>query len=163
MKGVRRKEKEITDQEQMIGILNEARYVTLAMGDSDGPYLVTLTHVYDRERNAVYFHCAPEGRKLDILRKDNRVWGQALIDKGYVEGKCDHLYVTTQFKGTVRFVDDSSEKRRALEAMIKKNDRSPEKVISRQLTEKSVRDVTIGRVDIQLMTGKRSDKVVVSL
>ncbi len=160
---MRRKEKEITDRALMIRILDEAKYVTVGMTDVDGPYLVSLTHVYDEKRNALYFHCAREGRKVDILRRDNRVWGQALIDKGYVDGKCDHLFLTTQFKGTVSFVDDLSEKRHALEAMIRKNDPDPEVVIAEQLTKGSLARVNMGRIDIQLMTGKRSEKVVISL
>jgi len=147
----------------MIRIVNEARYVTVAMADADGPYLATLTHAYDEPRNAIYFHCAHEGRKVDALRKDNRVWGQALVDKGYVDGKCDHLYETTQFRGKVVFVQDPAEKRHALEIMIQKNETGPDAVIAEQVTDKSVARVNIGRIDIEYMSGKRADEVVVSL
>ncbi len=163
MKGIRRKEKEITERNEILGILDGTRFVTIAMADADGPYLATLTHVYDDQRNAIYFHCAKEGRKVEILRKDNRVWGQALIDKGYAEGSCDHLYETAQFKGRVTFVQDSAEKRHALEMMIRKNEKDPDVVIKKQLTEDSIRRVNIGRIDIDYLSGKRSDKVVVSL
>lgn len=163
MEGVRRNEKEITDRGEMIRILTQVKYVTIAMTDTDGPYLATLTHAYDEARDAIYFHCAQEGRKVDILRMDSRVWGQALIDKGYVEGKCDHLFEMTQFKGKVSFVQDPAEKRHALEVMIRKNDRHPEEVISEQLTEKSLARVNIGRIDVEYMSGKRSDTVVVSV
>ena len=146
----------------MLRILEEAKYITIAMSGSDGPYLATLTHSYDSGKNAIYFHCAQEGRKVDMLRKDNRVWGQAMKDLGYVEGKCDHLYESTQFKGRVVFVDAPEEKRHALGLLIRKNDRNPEEVIASQITDKSVRRVNIGRIDIEYMSGKRSDKVVVS-
>jgi nitroimidazol reductase NimA-like FMN-containing flavoprotein (pyridoxamine 5'-phosphate oxidase superfamily) len=163
MKGMRRKEKEITDRKEMVRILTEAKYVTVAMTDVDGPYLATLTHAYDPAKNAIYFHCASDGRKVDVLRRDNRVWGQALIDRGYVTGKCDHLYETTQFKGRVAFLDDPDEKRHALETMIRKNEKDPETVIKDQVTDKSVYRVNIGRIDIEFMSGKRSDRVIVSM
>lgn len=163
MRGIRRGEKEITDSSEMARVLNEAKYITIAMTDVDGPYLASLTHVYDEKRNAIYFHCAQEGRKVDILRRDNRVWGQALIDLGYVEGKCDHLYESTQFKGRAVFVQGIQVKRRALEAMIRKNDRNPDAVIGAQLTEESLARVNIGRIDIEYMSGKRSNRVIVSL
>ena len=163
MKGIRRKEKEITSKKDMLRILEEAKYVTIAMTDVDGPYLATLTHAYDKTRNAIYFHCALEGRKVDILKRDNRVWGQALVDKGYVTGKCDHLYETVQFKGKVSFINFAGEKRHALEVMIRKNEKRPKAVIDRQVTDESVSHVNIGRIDIEYMSGKRADRVIVSL
>lgn len=163
MKGIRRNEKEINDQNDILRILNQVRYITIAMTDVDGPYLVTLTHAFDRSRNAIYFHCARDGRKVDILNRDNRVWGQALVDLGYVSGKCDHLYETAQFRGRVTFVDSTDEKRHALELLIRKNENEPEAVMTKQLTDDSVRRVNIGRIDIDFVSGKRSDKVVISL
>lgn len=160
---MRRKEKEVKDRGEMLRILNQAKYVTIAMADADGPYLASLTHAYDEQKDAIYFHCAQDGRKVDILRRDNRVWGQALNDLGYVEGKCDHLFESTQFKGKVVFVKDQHEKRHALELMIRKSDSNPERLITNQLTDKSISSVNIGRIDIEYMSGKRSDKVVVSV
>jgi len=160
---MRRKEKEVTDRAEMVRVLNTVRYVTVAMCDEDGPYLATLSHGYDAERGVIYFHCAQDGRKVDILRRDGRVWGQALIDLGYADGRCDHLYETTQFRGKVTFVQDVAEKRHALELLIRKNENEPGRVAAEQVTDDSVTHVNIGRVDIDLMTGKRSDNVVVSL
>ena len=61
MRGIRRKDKEITNVGEMRKILRTAKYMTVAMCLNDEPYLVTLSHGYDEERNCVYFHCAREG------------------------------------------------------------------------------------------------------
>lgn len=163
MRSMRRREKEVTDRGELVRVITEARHVTIAMIDADGPYLATLTHGYDEERNSIYFHCAQEGRKVEALRRDNRVWGQALIDLGYAEGSCDHLYQTTQFRGKVTFVEDPEEKRHALRTMISKNEPDADTVFSRQVTDDTVRSVGIGRIDIDLMTGKRSDEVEIAV
>jgi len=163
VRGIRRKEKEVTDKTEMVRVLLGARYVTIAMCDEDGPYLATLTHGYDEARSAIYFHCAQDGRKVDALKRDGRVWGQALIDLGYADGSCDHLYETTQFRGKVTFVQDVEEKRHALMIMIRKNERDPGRVAMEQVTDESLRHVNIGRIDVALMTGKRSERIVVSL
>ncbi len=163
LEGIRRKEKEIKDRTEILRILDRAKYITIAMTDTDGPYLATLTHAYDKTRNAVYFHCAKEGRKVNILRRDSRVWGQALIDLGYVKGKCDHLFETAQFRGKVSFVDSSTEKRHALELLISKNEEHPEPVMKKQLTDESIGHVNVGRIDIEYLSGKQSDKVIVSM
>lgn len=160
--GMRRKEKAISDPAEMKAILAGTRYVTVAMCRENEPYLATLSHGYDEERNAIYFHCAREGKKVEILRANDRVWGQAIEDRGYAHGRCDHLFASVQFCGRVRFVEDAGEKRHALEVMIRQLEREPEKVLAEQVTEAAVRKVCIGRIDIEFLSGKRSDKVVVT-
>ena len=161
MKDIRRKEKAITDKNEMLSILQNTAFVTVAMCNNNEPYLVTLSHGYDPENHCIYFHCALEGKKIDILRKNNIVWGQALIDNGYVQGACDHMYATTQFKGRVSFVEDISEKHHALSKMIHSLDSNPKKIMEKQLTEKAVSRVMIGRIDIDYMSGKKAEKVLI--
>ena len=163
MKGIRRKEKAITNQSEMIEILKQAQYVTIAMCMENQPYLATLSHGYDSERNCIYFHCAREGKKIDILSANNLIWGQAIVDKGYVQGACDHLYATTQFRGQVSFIDDIDEKRHALRLMIESLDENPETVYSKQVTNDSAKKVNIGRIDIDYMSGKKSTEVIISM
>lgn len=163
MKGIRRKEKEITEKEEMLTILESSKYITVAMCLDNEPYLVTLSHGFDRKKNCIYFHCAQEGKKIDILESNNIVWGQAMLDKGYAYGKCDHLYATMQFKGKVVFVKEFAEKKQALEVMVRGLERNPELVISEQFKDKSIEKVTIGRIDIDYMSGKKASEVIISL
>jgi nitroimidazol reductase NimA-like FMN-containing flavoprotein (pyridoxamine 5'-phosphate oxidase superfamily) len=160
---VRRKDKLMTDPGDLERVLRSAKYVTVAMVDSGRPYLATLSHGYDAENGCLYFHCAPKGRKVDALRADPEVYGQALVDLGYVDGACDHLFETVQFEGRVSFVGDPAEKRHALEVMIGQLEPDPEPVIADQTHERSVAKVTIGRIDVRSLSGKRSAKVIVQL
>jgi nitroimidazol reductase NimA-like FMN-containing flavoprotein (pyridoxamine 5'-phosphate oxidase superfamily) len=158
--GLRRKEQEIKDINELKAILAKTQYVTVAMCRDDEPYLVTLSHGYDEKRNAIYFHCAHEGKKIDILKANNRVWGQALVDRGYVQGRCDHLFSSVQFSGRVSFVADATEKRRALAVMINQLEREPEKVMAAKVTAAAVAKTCIGRIDLDFLSGKRSEKAV---
>ncbi|HEX9913338.1 MAG TPA: hypothetical protein VGB32_00310, partial [Candidatus Bathyarchaeia archaeon] len=97
------------------------------------------------------------------LRANPVVWGQALLDGGYQQGSCDHLYHTTQFRGVVSFVEDPEEKRRALEIMVRQLDDNPGDIIERQVKPSSVSKVLVGRIDILEMTGKKADRIIVSL
>lgn len=146
----------------MLAILEGAKFVVIAMCADNEPYLATLSHGYDRERNCIYFHCAKEGKKVDILNEHNKVWGQALVDKGYVQGSCDHLYATTQFMGRVTFVENAHEKKHALKVMINALEDNPQEVVDAQLSEKSIEGVQVGRIDIEYMSGKKSEKVIIS-
>jgi hypothetical protein len=160
--GLRRKEQEIRDDAELKAILAKTQYVTVAMCKENEPYLVTLSHGYDGERNAIYFHCAYEGKKIEFLKANDRVWGQALVDHGYVQGKCDHLFSTVQFSGRVSFVAEAAEKRQALAVMIRQLEREPEKVMAAQVTDVAVAKVCIGRIDIEFLSGKKSLQAIES-
>lgn len=160
---MRRKDKLMSRPEDQARVLRTAKYVTVALVDDGRPYLVTLSHGYDPERACLYFHCAPQGRKIDALLKDPHVYGQALVDLGYQHGSCDHLFETVQFEGVVTFVEDPREKVHALEMMIRQLEDDPEPVIAAQTGERSVAKVTIGRIDIAGLSGKRSARVIVQL
>ncbi len=160
---MRRSDKEVTDHAELVKPLREAASVTLALCRDNEPYIATLSHGYDEANNRVYFHCAREGKKVDILRANPVVWGQALLDGGYPPGSCAPLYHTPQFRGVVSFVEDPEEKRRALETMVRRLDDTPEDIIERQLKPSSVAKVLVGRIDIVEMTGKKADRIIVSL
>jgi nitroimidazol reductase NimA-like FMN-containing flavoprotein (pyridoxamine 5'-phosphate oxidase superfamily) len=163
MRGIRRKEKAITDENIMKKILSDVAYVTIALCKDNQPYLVSLSHGYDPDKNCIYFHCASEGKKIDYLKENNVVWGQAIIDKGYIQGSCDHLYATTQFKGKVTFINDFEEKKEVLTNMVHKLDKNPDEVIYKQLTQQSITKISVGRIDIEYMSGKEAKDAVISL
>ena len=154
---LRRKDKEITDREQMKDILKSTKYVTLALSKDNQPYLVTLSHGYDEKRNCIYFHCAREGKKLDYLRSNSTVWGQSFIDHGYDDDECNHLFSSVHFSGKVSFIEKPEEKVRAMQCMIRQLEKNPEPRIQK-LTSETLKDALMGRVDIEYMSGKQPEK-----
>ena len=108
-------EKMFTDRAELLEIIGGQRLMTLAMAVDGQPYLITVNYGFDAEANCFYFHCAPEGKKLDYLRANPNVWGQVVENRGYVTGKCDHAYRSVHFAGQVDFLEDEEEKRAALD------------------------------------------------
>lgn len=151
---IKRKDKEITDDKVLKKILKSTSYVTIAMSMDNHPYLVSLSHGYDENRNCVYFHCAQEGKKLDYLQSNNAVWGQALLDHGYIQGECNHSFASVHFKGKVAFILDPNEKLEAMQTMIRQLDKNPGPIIAK-LTAEKLKDILICRIDIDYMTGKK--------
>jgi hypothetical protein len=113
-----------------------------------------MNHGYDEVANCLYFHCAALGKKLDFLRANPRVYGQAMEDLGYLDGKCDHAYRTVQFEGVAEFVTDLEEKRQALELMVDQMESDPGPVKARTLVPARIQAVCILRVRIASMSGK---------
>ena len=121
----RHPDKAFTDVAEVARIIAGQKFLTLALCAEDQPYLVTLSHAFDAERNCFYFHCAPTGRKLDVIRANPRVYGQVLEDCGYVAGECEHRYRTVQFEGRAGLVADPEEKLRALRLLIDRLEPEP--------------------------------------
>ena len=157
---LRRKDKEIADESLLKKILRTAKYVTIALSMRNQPYLVSLSHGYDEKRNCLYFHCAREGKKLQYLSSNDTVWGQALLDYGYSEGKCTHLYASVHFSGRVTILENLEEKREALACMIRQIDKNPEALIA-DLRPERLRNTVVGRIDVAYMSGKKSKEVMI--
>lgn len=83
---MRRKDREITDFNEIINIIKKCDVCRIALNDKDFPYIVPLNFGLDIQGKEVYlyFHCAMEGKKLDLIAKDNRVT---------FEMDCDHNFI----------------------------------------------------------------------
>ena len=68
---MRKKEKEVTGIEEIEEIIKKAEICRIGLVDDDEPYIVPVCFGY--EGNTLYFHSAPEGRKIDLIKKNNRV------------------------------------------------------------------------------------------
>jgi nitroimidazol reductase NimA-like FMN-containing flavoprotein (pyridoxamine 5'-phosphate oxidase superfamily) len=150
---VRRKDREITDSNKLKEVLKSTKYVTVALCMDNEPYLVSLSHGYDEAANCLYFHCADEGKKLVYIKANSKVWGQAVQDYGVTE-ECDYDYTCVHFKGKISLIQDLSEKRHAMEVMVRQLSENPEEKLAKIKPEKLAK-TTMGRIDISYMTGKK--------
>ena len=150
---VRRKDREITDLEELRQVLKTTKYISIAICRNNEPYLISLSHGYDEAKNCLYFHCAPEGKKLVYLKANNRVWGQAVLDFGVTE-ECDYAYTSVHFSGKTHLIEDLTEKLHAIEVLVRQVSLSPEAKLAKIKPERLV-SITMGRIDIDYMSGKK--------
>ena len=150
---VRRKDREITDPDALRKVLKSTNYVTIALCMDKEPYLVSLSHGYDEEKNCLYFHCANEGKKLVYAKSNNKVWGQAVQDYG-VTDECDYAYTSVHFSGRLVMIDDLREKQHAIEVMVRQLSPNPDAKLAKIKPEK-LATTSMGRIDIDGMTGKQ--------
>ncbi len=68
---MRRKDKEITDQSVIQEILLNNTICRLSLSDGEMPYVIPMNYGY--KDGCFYFHSAHEGRKLNLLKKNNKV------------------------------------------------------------------------------------------
>lgn len=151
---VRRKDKEITDMAVIESILREADLCRLAMADGEIPYMVPMCFGYaDR---TLYFHSAPEGRKLNILRKNNLVCFEAeshvKVSRG--DNPCDWTmkYFSVIGYGRAEILEDPAAKASALNLIMEKYDGSGE----HSYPDEVLRRLVIIRVSVDEVSGKKS-------
>lgn len=119
---MRRNDREITDVGQIFEIIDKCSVVHLGMVDNGMPYVVPLNFGYERVGDllVLYFHSASAGRKIDILKRNPHVFFQMDCSYGLRAGKADvpctysWKYACVMGSGKVEFIDDISEKERAL-------------------------------------------------
>ena len=118
---MRKREREIRDLGAMEAVIKKARVCRMALADGDRPYIVTLNFGYEDE--TLYFHSAPEGRKIDILRRNDRVCVAFDSDKELVEndracGFTMHYRSVIGF-GRASLIEDPAAKIRALDVIMR--------------------------------------------
>ena len=69
---MRRSEREITQKVKLLELLDKCRVMHLGLTDGTAPYVVPLHFGWEEKEGEItlYFHSAPEGRKMDCIRKN---------------------------------------------------------------------------------------------
>ena len=150
---MRRKEREITDRAAIESIILRSSVWRLALSEDNRPYIVPLCFGY--EDNTLYFHSAPEGKKLDIIRKNHRVCFEFDIDHEIVEAKeaCKWgmKYRSVIGYGKASLIDGPQSKRRAFDLIMHHYAGR-----SFTYTAAALKDTVIVKVEIECMRGKKS-------
>ena len=151
-----RVEREITDRDKVIDILRRAQYAVISMCRDSEPYIVTMNCGYDEQANALYFHAALEGLKLDFIEANPTVCGTVIEDKGYLSGKCAHAYRTAVFRGEMHTVEELDDKKHGMQILLDQLEDDPDEIKRTQLkTDEAYERVRILRLDIDEISGKQ--------
>ena len=123
---MRRKDREITDIDGIEEIFLQCKTCHVAMIDGDTPYIVPLSFGYKFLVDGVlelYFHSALEGRKLDVLNRNNKVCFEISSEGEPIHSvaPCNsgYYYASVIGFGEAVFIDDDKEKCEALSIMFK--------------------------------------------
>ena len=151
---MRRKEKEIVEKNEIEGVIAAAKVCRLAMADNGQPYIVPLSFGYVDD--VLYFHSAMEGKKLDILKKNNKVCFEFDIDAEIKVGKtaCEWgmKFRSVIGFGRAYFIEDPESKRSALDTIMGQYSSD-----AFEFPDKTIAKTIVIRVEIESMTGKRAD------
>jgi len=117
MNSMRRKDREISQQET-VELLDKAEYGVLSTVNKNGqPYGIPLSYVY--KDNAIYFHCAVEGQKLDNITNNAKVSFCIIGSTTVLPETFGTLYESAVVFGMAREVHES-ERHKALVWLLEK-------------------------------------------
>jgi len=151
---MRRIEKEISSQEELIGILKKGKYTIISLSKENEPYIVTLSYGYDESRHALYFHCAKEGQKIDFIKFNPNVCGTVIEENGYIDG-CGQAFRSVIYRGRMEIIETLEEKKKGLDILINHLERDPILIKNKFLNkDNSYEKLGMLRLDITDISGK---------
>ena len=126
---MRRKDREVKSFDEIIDILSRCKVLHLALISEGKPYSVPLNFGYVLEEDAgakkltVYFHCAPEGKKLTAIKENPEVCfsAESLAEAdGDKEKACTWTcyYESVIGFGKAEILTDSDERTKGLDAIM---------------------------------------------
>jgi nitroimidazol reductase NimA-like FMN-containing flavoprotein (pyridoxamine 5'-phosphate oxidase superfamily) len=113
---VRRKEKALENPKDLEAILSQSTVCYLALKTKGAPYILPMSYGY--HAGVLYFHCAPVGHKIDLLRREPEVGFHisegVRVREGNVPCQFGVAYRSIIGTGRVRFLEERENKQAAL-------------------------------------------------
>ena len=156
MKGMTKRELQITDESRIRQIMDTAKVLHLGLSVNDEPYVVPMNYGYVMEEGklVLYLHSAVRGKKLDMIRQNSKVFFELDCDRIPFEGAlpCQYglSYASVMGRGTARIIDDVEEKKKAMSILMKTQ---TEKDFS--FEDRLVSIVAVIRIDVAEYTAKQ--------
>lgn len=153
---MRRKDREVTDRADILNIMDACAVASLALMDSDWPYVIHLNFGYvdENEKLSLYFHGAREGKKLELIQKNAHAAFSMSCDHLYVPGasacSATYRYASVCGRGKISVVD-GPEKSAGLAALMAHYE--PGRVCT--FEQKLLDAVCVLKLEVEVITGKR--------
>ena len=155
MQGMTKREFRITDEQQILAILDTAKVLHLGLAVDNEPYVVPLNYGYTMEEGklVLYLHGATQGKKLDMIRANSNVFFEMDCDRAPFESKvpCQYgmVYSSIMGRGTAHIVEDVEEKKKAMTILMKTQTGK-----DFEFNDRLVSIVAVIRIDVSEYTAK---------
>ena len=152
---MRRKDREVTDINELKEIINLCKVCRIAFHDEEGLYIVPMNFGYSCENDhfTFYFHSAKKGRKLDAIVYNSEVCLEMDCEHRLIEAEaaCGYGFAFKSIvaNGTASIIPDGEEKKKALILLMKHQSGK-----DFTFTEAMQKAVEVFKIEVDRMTGK---------
>lgn len=121
---MRRKDREVKDRSKIIEIIKRCEVCRIAINDEPTPYILPLNFGMEEleDKIVLYFHGANEGKKYELIKRNNRVSFEMDCSHRLVTnpetGNCTMEYESVIGDGYIEIVNDDK-KEHALNILMK--------------------------------------------
>ena len=157
---MRRSDREVSEIEAIETIIKKADVCRIALAVDNIPYIVTMNFGYrSAPGQSLFFHCASEGRKLEMVRKNKYVCFEMDIEHQiYVRLEKDGRkgcnwgmkYSSVVGYGNISVITEKEQKKSGLDLIMRHYGDEDEYIYD----EKVFENTTVLRLDITEITGK---------
>lgn len=158
---MRRKDREVAGLTNILAILDKCDIMRIGLCVDNKPYIVPMNFAYEvtGEKVFIYLHCAPDGKKLDMIAQNSNACFEA--DCSYktleAEAACSWSaeFESVMGEGEITVLKDEDQKIRALDALMNRYGFSGKP----HYAPASLAAVTALRISVTSITGKRRMKI----
>lgn len=153
---MRRKDREIREKKLQREILEAAEALRIAFAVDNEPYIVAMNFGFQWDQKLTfYLHCAQEGKKIDMLRRNNRVCFQTDTEHLLVvdERSCrwSMNYASIVGIGTIHIVTDDNERLHGLKLLMQNYGKKGDTTFAAEMLQA----VYVLRIDVDEISAKR--------
>lgn len=148
---MRRKDREMPEEFARM-VADKCEWAVISMIDTEGrPYGIPVTIA--RDEDALYFHCAMEGKKIDALQAHPQVSVACVGDTCRLEDKFTTTYESALIEGMAEEVTEDEEKIHALRLLCQRH--TPKNMQNfEDAIKKSLKRTGIWKIKITSISGK---------
>lgn len=149
-----RRQDRLLPEPEAINLLKNGEYGYLSLvSEENKAYGIPISFVWNGVES-IYFHCAPEGRKLRILSENDDVSFCVVGKTKVIPNQFTTEYQSIILSGKLKIVTEEKESMKALELLLDKY--SPnDKTVGLKYSEKSYHRTRILRLDVEKWSGKQ--------
>ena len=155
---MRRKDREVTDRQELLEIMRKCDVCRLALHDEEYPYVFPVNFGLkdDGKKIELIFHSALEGHKVDLMRADNRAAFE--MDCGHQlqyfeeKGYCTFAYESVMGHGHITILEEP-EKEEALKLLMEQYHPGENAYFDPAAIPRTL----VYKLTIEEMTGKRKE------
>lgn len=151
---MRRFKQALSEEECRALLKNRKRGVLSLLGDDDYPYGVPIDFYYDEETNALYFHSAKTGHKMDAMKKHPKASFNVIDDGTPSAGTWALDFKSVIVFGKIEPVTDEKFRNQLLLGLCEKFAPDPVKYCDDEIRKVGQRVAVYG-LKIEHMTGKK--------
>jgi len=158
---MRKKEREVKTIEEIITIINKCQIITVALFDKQYPYAIPLNFLFEKEKDklAFYFHSAKEGKKIDLISKNEHcgftLYNDLRVSLFEKAERTTNYYESVIGEGKITEIKDQVAKRETIEKMLRRYGYKKEIEISSEALDKTF----IGKITVDSISGKANREV----